>query len=304
MKHLLLLLFTTACLAQNAKVTAYRLVNEDDDGPCSVITYVKLTEKWFLNYVSAESNDINFAENLLKLKKVAKSWKRQNHDCKPGTLGGDMTHNMFVIQYLGKNDTILATHDNSKIVFPGITKSYADEKGVLKSMFPENIKALFDYDFNKQIHSWFTEKSDSISADKVYFRNETAYGLTEQKFKQRYEYRLIVADTSFQTREEYTIRKTYLSKTDTLSFDNSGSLDEIIIDNIDSECTVDGLKVGDNENALILKYPNSARRKVFYNIRFEDLLRIYYYDVNLKDNKGRISFYVRDKIIDKIIIRF
>lgn len=304
MRYFLFLLFTTVCFAQNAKVTVYRLVNEDDDGPCSVKTYVKLTEKWFLNYVSAESNDINFAEKLLKLKKEAKSWKKQNHECKPGTLGGDMTHNMFIIEYQGKNDTILSTYDNSKIIFPNKSKSYTDEKGVLKSIFPENIRAFFDYDFNNQIHYWFTTKIDSISADKIYFRNKNAYNLTEQKFKQQYEHKLIVADTSFQTREEYTIRKTYLSRTDTLSFENSGNLDEIIIDDKNSECSVDGLKIGDSENTLILKYPNSARKKVFYNIRFEDLQRIYYHDVDLKDNKGRISFYVRDKIIDKIIIRF
>jgi hypothetical protein len=266
------------------------------------MTYVKWPEKGLMNYVTAESNDVSFAQNLLNLKKRTKTWKKQNHICESGTLGGDMTHNMFVIGYQGKHDTILATYDNSKIIFPGIAKSYTDEKGVLKSMFPENIKALFDYDFNKQIHSWFTEKSDSISADKVYFRNETAYGLTEQKFKQRHEHKLIVADTSFQTREEYTVRKTYLSGTDTLSFDNSGMLDEIIIDKIGSDCNVGGLKVGNNENALILKYPNSAKAKVFYNTRFEDLLRIYYYDVDLQDNKGRISFYIKDHIIEKIII--
>lgn len=302
MKHLLFVLFTTACFAQKAKVTAYRLVNENDDGPCSIMTYVKWPEKGLMNYVTAESTDASFAQNLLELKKTAKKWNKQHHVCKPGTLGGDMTHNMFVIEYQGKNDTILATYDNSKIVFPGVAKSYIDGKGVLKSMFPENIRAFFDYDFNKQIHSWFTEKSDSISVDKVYFRNENVYGLTEQKFKQRYENRLIVADTSFQTRKDFTIRKTYLSETDTLSFDNSGRLDEIIIDNIDSDCTVDGLKVGDNENTLILKYPNSAKAKVFYNIRFEDLLRIYYYSVDLQYNKGRISFYIKDKIIHKIVV--
>lgn len=169
-------------------------------------------------------------------------------------------------------------------------------------MFPENIKVFFNYDFNKQIHSWFIEKRDSISADKVYFRNEKVYGLTEQKFKQQYEYKLIAADTSFQTREDYTVRKTYLSKKDTLSFDNFERPDEIIIDDKTSECTVDGLKVGDNESALILKYSNSAKAQIFYNIRFEDIQRTYYYVVDLKDNKGRISFYVKDKIIHKIII--
>lgn len=303
MKHLLLLLFTTTCFAQNVKVTAYRLVNEHDDGPCSIKSYID-DSKYFLAYVTAESDDIEFAQNLLKLRKASKKWKKQNHYCRLGSLGGDMTHNMFVIAYNGKNDTILATYDNSKIVFPGKAKCYADEKGILKSIFPENIKLFFSYDFNNQIHSWFTEKRDSISADKVYFRNENAYELTEQKFKQQYEYELIVADTSFQTREEYTIRKTYLSNRDTLSFHNSESLDEIIIDDKNSDCTVHGLKVGDNESALISKYPNSVRAKIFYNIRFEDLQRTYYYVVDLKNKKGSISFYVRDKIIHKIIITF
>jgi hypothetical protein len=306
MKKILLLLFVTSLSysQDNAKVTAYRLVNENDDGPCSVSSYVKWIEPGLINYVTAESYDVAFAQNLLKLKKLSKRWQQQNHFCRPGSLGGDMTHNMFVIEYNGRNDTILATYDNSKIIFPGKSKSYTDGKGVLKSMFPENIKKFFNYDFNKQINSWFMEKRDSIPADRVYFRNENAYGLTEQKFKQQHEYRLIVADTSFQTPEEYTIRKTYLSNRDTLTFDNSERLDEIIIDDIGSEYTVDSLRVGDNENALILKYPSSVKAKIFYNVRFEDLQRTYYYIIDLKDNKGMISFYIKDKIINKITIRF
>jgi len=127
MKCLLFLLLPICCFAQNTKVTAYRLVNENDDGPCSVKSYIRWSEGGPLSYVTAESNDVAFARDLLTLKNLSKKWKKEKHFCTPLSLSSDMTHNMFVIEYNGKNDTILADKYNTMIVFPDKAKRYLDK---------------------------------------------------------------------------------------------------------------------------------------------------------------------------------
>ncbi|RYJ43787.1 hypothetical protein [Flavobacterium beibuense] len=81
MRHLyLILLFSyTACFSQQAKITAYRLLIEDDDGPCCVKYYIEDgNTDYFFNYVTAQSTDTVMANRLLAINREAKKKRGLN----------------------------------------------------------------------------------------------------------------------------------------------------------------------------------------------------------------------------------
>ena len=245
MKTLLLfLLLTTFCFAQHAKVTAYRLVNEHDDGPCSVKTYVKYPEQYYETYVTAESTDPVFVENLLKLKKEARKWERTNYNCSRRCIGCDMVHNMFVIKYNGSSDTILAARNNDILIFSEKEKAYLDKNEVLKKMFPENIKEFFEHDFETQVRSFvFWEENDSITADKVLYKGKRVHDFITKDFEyDTGNFRLASSDSLYGSME-----RKYAFANDTVRFYQKDS--KAIISDPDSGWNIDGIKVGDREVA-------------------------------------------------------
>lgn len=295
MKYLLILLLSVNCFAQNAKVTAYRLVNENDDGPCSVKSYIRWSEGGPLSYVTAESNDEAFARDLLTLKKLSKKWKKEKHFCIPRSLGGDMTHNMFVIEYNGKNDTILADKYNAMIVFSGKAKRYIDKNLVLQSMFPDNIKEFFTHNFDRQIKSIVTREDDSITSDKIRYQGELATDFFSENFEN--------APGNFQQIKKDSLygetERIYAYNNDTIRYYKEIN---ITVTNRDSGWDIGEFKIGDTENALIAKYPASTKIQKFFNIRYEDIKRNYFYWVALTEDKGNITYIIKDHIIDKIEI--
>lgn len=296
MKHLLLLFFTVTCFAQNTKIIAFRLVNEDDDGPCSIISYVKWHNEGFQNYVTAESSDSTFAENLLSLKKISKKWKKRNHFCESRTIGGDMTHNMFTIEYKGKRDTILTTYNNEMIVFPGTGIAYVDENQVLKKMFTGNIKEFFEHDFNKQIRALFMPENDSITSDKILYKGEPAINFISKDFKsQLSQFKHISSDSVYNE-----IKRKYAYTNDTVQFYKNNI--DITLTSPDSNWNIDWVKPGDSEELLFQKYPTSTKIPKYNLIKYEDIKRKYFYWVELIGNKGSITYHIKDHIIEKIEI--
>jgi hypothetical protein len=297
MKHLLLLLFTTACFAQNAKVRVYRLVNENSDGPCSVSSYVEWQERGLISYVTAESNDITFVQNLLKLKKDARKWKKTNYFCFPGAIGGSMIHNMFVIESGFKKDTVFTYYGNDRIILPEKHVAYLDKKEVLRKMLPKNIKDFFEHDFLSQLRSLsFSEKNDSINSDEVLYKDKRVIDIFNKDFDTR--------PGTFRKIKEIPLdnysEKTYTSNNDTVYQYHKQV--KITITNPDSGWDIDGFKPGDTEEKVIAKYPLSTSIQKYYHIRHEDIVRNYFYWVLLKDKKGSITYYIKDHIIDKIEI--
>lgn len=295
MKYLLLLFFTVTCFAQNTKIITYRLVNEDVDGPCSISSYVKWHNEGFLNYVTAESSDSIFAKNLLSLKKTSKKWRKTNLFCKPRIIGGDMIHNMFIIEHKGKRDTILATYNNEMIVFNNETKAYIDKNRVLEKMLPQNIKEFFDHDFKKQIMALYIRENDSIPLNKILYK-ESMRGFSIEDFKNLSDqFKLISSDSLYEN-----IQRKYTDGNDTIQFYKNHI--DITITSPDSNWNIDKVKPGDSEKLLFQKYPTSTKKPKFYLIRYEDIKRRYFYWVELIGNKGSITYFIKDRIIEKIEI--
>ena len=299
MKYFLFLLFTTVCFAQNMKVMAFRLVNENDDGPCSVKTYVDNPLISYQTYVTAESNDPIFAQNLLKLKKEARKWKKSDYFCFPGAIGGSMIHNMFVVSYNGVNDTILSTLYNDMIIFPGEEKAYSDKKGTLKKILPENLTDFFKHDFKSQIRSLsFPEKNDSITIDKILYNGKPGNDRFNKDFGKNPGNFIKIHELPG---DNYNM-EIYTFKNDTIQ--QYGKEINVSLTNTDSGWNIDGIKVGDTEEKFRIKYPTSARIQKYYNIRYEDILHKYCYWVLIRDNKGSITYFIKDGVIEKIEIHY
>jgi hypothetical protein len=296
MKHLLLLLFTTACLAQNAKVTAYRLVATVDDGPCSIVSYVNSAEGGLLSYVTAESNDQQLINNLLIIKKQAKKWKKSDCGCngRYGLQWGSIP-NMYVIESKNGNDTLFTNHNNTQVIFPKYEAGHEDKEGILARTLTGNIKEFFEHDFRNQIRSlFFPEENDSITADKILYQEKNAVKIFNKNFeKDTGKFKLVSRDSLYND-----IERKYAFNNDTIRF--FGNNIDITITYPDSGWNVGGLKVGDAEEKLIAKYPLSTSIQKYYHIRYEDIVRNYFYWVLLADKKGSITYFIKDYVIDKI----
>jgi len=76
MKFIVILLLSSTCCLAQAKLKAYRLVNEADDGPCTVEYYVDY-QLYFPSYVTVESSNAELIDNLLAIKRQSKKWKKK-----------------------------------------------------------------------------------------------------------------------------------------------------------------------------------------------------------------------------------
>lgn len=297
MKTLLLfLLLTTFCFAQNAKVTAYRLVETVDDGPCSIVSYINWAEGGLLSYATAESYDQELIKNLITIKKQAKKWKKSDCGCngRYGLQWGSIP-NMYVIESKNGNDTLFTNRNNTQVIFPKYQAGHEDKEGVLAKALTGNIKEFFEHDFSSQIRSlFFPEENDSITADKVLYEGKPVHNFITKDFENNTGNFRLVSSESFYG----SIERKYAFANDTIRFYQKDS--NAIISDPDSRWNIDGIKVGDHEELLKQKYPKSTEIQKYYHIRYEDIKRKYFYWVLLTDKKGSITYFIKDHVIDKI----
>ena len=301
MKYITLtLFFCFACLGQEkAHLTAYRLVGEVTDGPCSVKEYVKYNavEKyvWRDTFVTAESDDQQLIHNLLDIKKKAPRGKSRDFYCKERSMGGESIHNMFVFSG-SVTDTIFTDSSNKWIIFPDRQKAYLDKDLKFTKALTGIIKEFMEYDFKTPILAHFhTEGRDSIPTGSVLHRGRSGVAFLNNIVKNAEGYSLFKTDTIYSR-----IKKIYVQGNDSIEFYE----DKITVDISDTNTgwDIDGIKPGEPESKLFEKYPASTQLKMIYLMRFEDIKRKYFYTVLLSNGKGYISYFIKDKKIECITI--
>jgi len=207
----------------------------------------------------------------------------------------DMIYNMYIIKDgINTIDTIFTTKNNDFIVFPKDNAAYEDKNHLLQNTLTGEVKEFFEYDFDKQITSWFTVNVDSITRNKVLYKGKSIHGLTEELFKKQYTNKRLEDEISYHAYSHDA--NTYLFFDDILQ--------KVTIETLNNNWVIDGVQTGENESLLLAKYPNSAKAKIFSHIRFEDIKREYCYSIILRDDKGSVDFFIKDKIIEKIIVDF
>jgi hypothetical protein len=183
------------------------------------------------------------------------------------------------------------------IIFPNKKVAYTDKKHLLKKSFPKEIKNLYNHNFSQQIRSLVIRENDSISTNKVIYEGKLISNIINSEFENHPgKFKLVSKDSLFND-----IERIYTYDKDTIRYHRTI---EIIITNPDSDWNVGGLKIGDTEEKFRTKYPTSARVQKYYNIRYEDIIRQYFYWVMLSDNKGSITYFIKDQAIEKIEIDY
>lgn len=304
MKYLcFLLLYFGLCNAQDHhKVTAYRIVVDYEDGPCSIVSYMKSDE--FGSVFTAESGDITMIENLLSLKKKAEKSDKTEFWCRSGYIGGDMIDNMFVFEGHKDNDTLFISNYDHLIVFPNEQKAYKDEGLAVYKALNKHFKAFFNRDFNSEYTERIlmgTRVLDSTRVEKIMYKGKV---ITKSNFKD------IITHT--QSLKEIDLIKSvndsvqdyyykYEADRDIIETKNNKSIESVIINNPDT-FSIGDIKVGDNEELVAITYPRSAKHTYPDSKKFEEMGYKYNYEIILENNKGDAIISIDKKTVRSIKI--
>ncbi|KGO83186.1 hypothetical protein Q763_04030 [Flavobacterium beibuense F44-8] len=300
MRHLyFILLFSyAACFSQQVKIMAYRLINEDNDGPCSIAAYLKEAgTDYFYSYVTAQSTDTIMANRLLAINREAKKKKGVEFWCEPGTLGGDMIHNMIVIEKDAVRDTIYLTRQNTYIVFPDEDKAYPDNKLVLRKSLTGTIKEFFDFDFQKDLRSMFMSDVEKIPLNKVFFKGKNIKGFTKNKFEKEFG-KLNKLD---ENKSYDGLVVNYSFEGDIYSFTND-VLDSVEVNNPDSGWEIDGLYIGSKQELFLENYPISMSFNVISSKKFEDYKKKQLHWLRFNESTGSIGYWIKDGVLDRFSV--
>lgn len=320
MKHLLLslLLFSGLCQAQQqfkntTKVLACRLVNSDDNGPCSIEYYAKKLRRTGHYIQAMESYNDTLAYSLLQLKADAKTWNKEAWICgeAPDTLGKPLVTNMFIVEVNSQKDTIFTTADNRAVFFPKEQLRYTAPDNRITAVFNREVKEFFNRDFATEIYKW---QIDSISTKTITLQKKPFYGLTRKEFeKDVYNFDVARTDSVYLSKKQlYKALKSYYINDIKFSFDGiDDQISEVALEYTSlsknqsgmTTISVDGIKIGDSEDVLCNKYDNSTLLKN-WDAPLVALNNYYTYEVALDNLEGLVRYTIRNKVIQSIHISF
>lgn len=318
MKQLLLLalLFTGLCNAQEyrnaTRVTAYRLVNFDDAGPCSIQYYAKKLRRTGYYIQAMESNNDTLAYSLLKLKAEAQNWNRETCNCGEArdTTGVPLVTNMFIVEVNTHKDTVFTTTGQKGIFLPKDQLHYIAPDNRIAAVFTKDVTTFFQRDFKREINDW---KLDTISTKDITLKKKSFYGLNRKEFEKTIAFFDVVSTDSIFLGPGKLLqtKRTYYIDDAKFSFDDKNKrVNGVLIENTYTSnglsrimtVTVDGVKIGDPEEALCNKYDNSTLLKN-WDAPLSAINNYYTYEVYIKD-QGLVRYVIRNKIIQAIQITF
>jgi hypothetical protein len=310
MKHLSLiaLFLCTLCHAQESfenytKVTAYRLVDEYEDGPCNVLSYIQQERKTGKYIQAAESYDAKLAYSLLKYKKEAASqWAKKDLKCN----NKETIPNMFVVEVNKFKDTVYTTANNCSVFFPKEEADYFDGHNSITASLTPEMAAFFDRDYKTEFAS---RRIDSIPNSLVLINNKPLYKSTRKSFeKSIHKFQLVKTDSVFDPDNSH---KTYWLNDMEIQFDGlKGEMSQLTASRTSYifpekyTLTIDGILLGDAEEKLYEKFPESTKYKN-WGAAFNDLNDNYAYEVGLKNSfNGYVTFYIKNRRITTIEVNF
>jgi hypothetical protein len=303
-----LLLFCTLCTAQEnyenyTKVTAYRLVDEYEDGPCTVLSYIIQERKTGKYIQAAESYDAKLAYGLLRYKKEAVAqWTKNVLPCN----GNQPVPNMYVVEVNKFKDTIFTTANNCSLFFPKGNIDYFDGHNSINAILPQEMTAFFDHDYKTEFAS---RQIDSIPYATVLINNKPLYKSTRKSFEKTiHKFQLVKTDSVFDPDSEH---KEYWLNDMQIQFDGKqGQISQLTATRVSYNfpekhvLTIDGILLGDEEEKLYEKFPLSTKYRN-WGAAFNDLNNNYAYEVGLKGSfNGYVTFFIRNRRITMIEINF
>jgi len=315
MKYLIyLLLLACICNAQQyknyTKVTAYRLANTDEIGPCNILNYAKRLKRTGHYIQAMESYSDTLAYNLIKLKQESKVWKKDTCTCGQEAVGKTaLVPNMFIVEVNTHKDTIFTTSGHKAVYSVSEQAYYTAPENYITSLFPKDVAGFLKRDFISEIKAW---KVDSISSAAITLHKKSFYGLNRKQFEKDIEFfHVVTTDTMYlDIGKPMKIDKLYSIDNMQFSFDqDSGKISKVTTNTYSNNHTpmsmlnVDGIKIGDSEEVLCSKYDNSTSLR-YWDAPLSAITNYYTYEVNLSNGEGLIRYVVRNAVIREIEIHF
>jgi hypothetical protein len=318
----LLFLFSAPAFSQPfddyTKITAFSIFDEPDDGPCSVHSYATNPEfsTWVRQFEIVDCKEIIL--DLLAIQKESAHWKSNEYECRPGSIGGNRVPYMVALQLNKFRDTLYFTDDLRSIFVPGKQRLFNDSEAKVRKALAKNV-TLYEFfmtDFTalqRKAFQFEANALDSVALSDV--SHKSLYGLSieqvdkaiggfDRKLQSVESIRLI--DGSWET--------TIVSSADKDDVEYSfGDGQRIMMfqvyyneDSFDDsrKASVLGFAAGDDEAKLVKRFPLSAQSFAIRKQYFKDSEGIYDLGINLRDDKGRIYFYLKDGKIIRIQVVF
>jgi len=308
----ILLLLCSFCNAQEfknyTKVTAYRLINEDGHGPCSVVDYINREGQVGYYVQAAQSYNDTLAYNLLQLKKDAREWQTKDYECLTDSVVANPVSNMLIVEVNRFRDTIFITKDNCSLFFPAETAEYIDSHEAIPKAFTNDISTFFERDFEEEINNI---QYDSVPFNSVTIAKKPVYGLTREEFDQNIiRFQLVRTDSVYSPDGKHSrVLQEYWLNNMKFLVNHRKKIDQIMIYDTDYDFPdeynlfIDGIKLGDSEEVLFERFPNSTAIRN-WGAPLHDLNNYYYYEVDLSEDSGKITFTIKNKAIIRIQIDF
>lgn len=302
------------CKAQEfrnyTKVIAYRLVNSNESGPCSIEYYAKKLKRTGHYIQAIESRNDTLAYSLLKLKADAKSWRASPCNCgeNPAPGAKPLITNMFIVEVNSFKDTIFTTADNRAVFFPKEQLLYTAPENTILTAFPKEVNDFFSRDFAVEIQAW---NMDFIAAKDITLGKKPFYGLTRKEFEKNITpFNVVTTDSLYIAGKFLKADKIYRVNDMEFNFEgHDGKLSRIHITNSGNNAknaytvVLDGVKIGDSEEVLCNKYDNSTLLK-HWDAPLSAISNYYTYEVKLNNNEGKVLYAIRNGYIYEIAIGF
>lgn len=290
------------------KVTAYRLINESDDGPCSILDYMEREGQIGYYIQAAHSYNDTLAYNLLNLKKEAKDWPKQDYICFRDSLVATPVSHMFVVEVNRFRDTLFTTKDHCSLFMPKEKAEYIDLQEAVHAFFTKDMAAFLERNFEGEISNM---RYDSIPFNSLTIANQPVYGLTREEFEQKIvPFQLVRTDSvyGYDGKRNRVLQEFWLNNMK-FQTNHKKKIDQVIVYSTDHDFPdeqslfIDGIKLGDSEEVLFEKFPNSTAIRN-WGAPLSDLNNYYYYEVDLSNDGGKVTFTIKNKAIIRIQIDF
>ena len=291
------------------KVTAYRLINESEDGPCTIIDYMDREGQVGYYIQAAQSYNDTLAYNLLRLKKETKEWPKQEYTCFPDSLVATPVSNMFVVEVNTFKDTIFTTKDLCSVFLPQEKTEYIDMQEAIRPFFTKDMAAFLERDFEGEINNIMY---DSIPINSITIAKQPVYGLTREEFEQKtIPFQLVRTDSVYGSdgKRNRVLQEFWLNNMKVLFNHWKKKIDQVMVYSTDHDFPdneslfIDGIKLGDSEEVLFERFPNSTAIRN-WGAPLNDLNNYYYYEVDLSDDGGKVTFTIKNKAIIRIQVDF
>lgn len=292
--------------SEYTKLIAYRLIEQDADGPCSIVTYMNHAEFTQGYVVSAASVNKGVIDSFCEFVRKTKKNKAKDFYCNRGCIGCDVIDYFIVLESTSGNDTIFLSDENQQLLTLKKDKSrgfkaYKYKSDYLYAHLNSYFYGFFTRDFEKEKIRAMSCIRDSVPLSQVLFEEQHLYSVSKNIILSTGQFKLTDIDTIKVEKNEkifFDITTRYKNSKDEIKFENDvlkylTSFEFNIV-------SIDSITIGSTEDSLKKRFPLSTSCPWYYSIIYEEIMHKHSYTIAIEQGQGTITFYITDGIICRI----